>query len=314
VTGVRWQLHDQVGGTLVSLFVRDDLCAQLPKLNAILRRLPELQQAALRVVCEAHPRRARGERPAVGPGDRRRYCLTPEDAPSVSRPAMSGASSPVRPQGTSAIPSWAAVLSAARPVPLPTARRPAPAMPIDHRPRKEQRRESPAALPTGASPTPKTTKPVAPSPSPAPWEARIAALEARLNGIQTLCDNLRDVPRLLANIQHKLDLQASTPSPSLTSSSPPNPTVPASMAPSPVPPCDSSAPTVTVTAAVAELSKRASAHESLLERLCGQLNQLMQRMSQTEAVCSSTPMAWDMPSVDARNPADLPARPHTIRQ
>jgi uncharacterized coiled-coil protein SlyX len=311
VTGVRWQLHDQVGGTLVSLFVRDDLCAQLPKLNTILRRLPELQQAALRVVCDAHPRRVRGERPTVGPGDRRRYCLTPEDAPSVSRPAMSGVSSSARPQSTSAMPSWAAVLSAARPVPLPPARRPAPVMPIDHRPRKEQRRESPpAALPAGAPPS-KTAKPGVPSPSPAPWEARIAALEARLNSIQTLCDSLRDVPRLLANIQHKLDLQASTPSTSLTCSSPPHPAAAVPVALSPAPSCDSSASTVT--AAVAELSKRASAHESLLERLCGQLNLLTQRMSQTETARSSSPMALDTPPANVQSPADLPARLHTLR-
>ena len=46
----------------MSLFVRDDLCAQLPKLNVILRQLPGLQHAALKVVCDAHPRRARGQR------------------------------------------------------------------------------------------------------------------------------------------------------------------------------------------------------------------------------------------------------------
>jgi uncharacterized coiled-coil protein SlyX len=300
----------------VSLFVRDDLCAQLPKLNAILRRLPELQQAALRVVCEAHPRRARGERPAVGPGDRRRYCLTPEDAPSASRPALSGGSSSRRSQGTAtaaAMPSWAAVLSAARPVPQPSTHRPAPATPIDHRPRKEQRRETPTAttVSAGASPTPpKTAKPVSPSPSPAPWEARIAALEDRLNGIQTLCDNLRDVPRLLANIQHKLDLQASTPSPSLTSPSPPHPAAPVPVAPSPVQSCDPAAPTMA--SAVEELSKRASAHESLLERLCGQLNLLMQRMSQTETARS--PTQRDVPPANVQIQADLPARSHTIRQ
>ena len=118
---VRWQLHDQVGGTLVSLFVRKDLLAHLPQLNTILRRqtLPGLQQAALRVVCEAHPRRVRGERPTFG--DRRRLCLTPEPAPSVSRPAASA-----RPQAPSSLPSWAAVLSAARPVSRPAVSRPAP--------------------------------------------------------------------------------------------------------------------------------------------------------------------------------------------
>ena len=50
-SAVRWHLRDHVGGTLVSLFVRDDLCAQLPKLNATLRQLPDLQHAALKVVC-----------------------------------------------------------------------------------------------------------------------------------------------------------------------------------------------------------------------------------------------------------------------
>ena len=314
-TGVRWHLQDQVGGTLVSLFVRDDLCAQLPKLNAILRRMPELQQAALRVVCEAHPRRARGERSAVGLGDRRRYCLTPEDAPSLRRPVLFGTLPSGRPQGTAtaAMPSWAAVLSAARPVPQPSTRRPAPPTPIDHRPRKEQRRETPTAtvVSAGVEPTPpKTMKPVTPSPSPAPWEARIAALEDRLNGIQTLCDNLRDVPRLLANIQHKLDLQTPAPSPPLIPSLPPHPAPPAPLAPSPVQSSDPAAPAVT--AAVEELSKRASAHESLLERLCGQLNLLMQRMSQTETARSPTP--WEVTPANVQSPADLPARSHTTRQ
>jgi uncharacterized coiled-coil protein SlyX len=64
--------------------------------------------------------------------------------------------------------------------------------------------------------------------------------------------------------------------------------------------------------AVEELSKRASAHESLLERLCGQLNLLMQRMSQTETARS--PTQRDVPPANVQIQADLPARSHTIRQ
>jgi hypothetical protein len=272
VAAVRWQLREQVGGTLVSLFIRDDLLAQLPKLNTVLRQLPALQQAALKVICEAHPRRARGE--PYASNDRRRYCLTPEDVSSIRRPAAPGTLSPTRPQSTSTMPSWAAVLSAARPVPLPALRRPAPTTSIDHRPRKEQHRDPSAAPPplaSGPSPSlaPKPTKSIAPSPSPAPWEARIAAMEARLNGIQALCDNLRDVPRLLANIQQKLDLQASTPS--LPSATPPL-YRPATSAPteSSAAPCGPPA----ASAAVAELNKRVDAQESLLERICNQLDHL----------------------------------------
>jgi len=309
VTAVRWQLHDQVGGTLVSLFVRDDLCAQLPKLNAVLRQLPGLQHAALKVTCDAHPRRARGERAAFG--DRRRYCLTPDDAPSLSRVAPSGTSSSMRLQGTTALPSWAAVLSAARPVSLPAARRPGPATPIDHRPRKDPRRESPAALPPSSAPT--GNKPVdqATKPSSAPWEARIAAMEARLNGIQALCDSLRDVPRLLASIQRKLDQQLSVPPPSLISSPPHSADAPAPAALHV--PCDSFAPST----AVAELFQRADAHESLLDRICGQLNQLMQGLrSQTEtARHGGMLIASDVPSAGAQHSAqDLPARPSAVRQ
>jgi hypothetical protein len=294
----------------VSLFVRDDLCAQLPTLNAILRQLPGLQHAALKVTCDAHPRRARGERTVIG--DRRRYCLTPEDAPSLSRPAPPSTSSPMRPQGTTALPSWAAVLSAARPVTLPAARRPGPATPIDHRPRKEPRRESSAALspspaPTGNKPVGQTTKP-----SPAPWEARVAAIEARLNGIQALCDSLRDVPRLLASIQRKLDQQVSAPPPSLPS---PPPHCPDAPAPAPLlpAPCDSFAPRPTV----AELTQRADAHESLLYRICGQLNQLMQDLkSQAEtAGHGGIFISSDVSSAGAQHSVqDLPTRPGAIRQ
>jgi hypothetical protein len=309
MTAVRWQLHEQVGGTLVSLFVRDDLCAQLPKLNAVLRQLPGLQYAALKVTCDAHPRRARGERAAFG--DRRRYCLTPEDAPSLSRPAPSGALLSMRPQGTAALPSWAAVLSAARPVSLPPARRPGPATPIDHRPRKDPRRESPATVPSSSAPM--GNKPVgqAPKPSPAPWEARVAAIEARLNGIQALCDSLRDVPRMLASIQQKLDLRVSTSHP-LTSSPPQRQATPAPGAPSPMQ-CDSLAPS----AAVAELTQRADAHESLLDNICRQLNQLMQSLrGQTEAAChGGILIPSDVSCAGAEHSApDVPARPSAIRQ
>jgi hypothetical protein len=279
-TAVRWQLHEQVGGTLVSLFVRDDLCVQLPKLNTVLRRLPELQQAALKVVCEAHPRRTRGG--SYASNDRRRYCLTPEDVPSIRRPAFPGTASSTRLQSTSTMPSWAAVLSAAQPVPLPAVRRPAPTTSIDHRPRKEQHREPSitAALPAASAPlpAPKAAKQVAPNASQAPWEARIAAIEARLHGIQALCDSLRDVPRLLANIQQRLDQQASTQLPPPGSSSLHRPTAPphGAVGPSSVQ-CDALAPR----AAVAELSQRVDAQESLLNRICGHLESLTQSMAMT---------------------------------
>lgn len=269
---VRWHLHDHVGGTLVSLFVRDDLCAQLPKLNVVLRQLPGLQEAALKVVCDAHPRRARGQR--FVPGDRRRYVLTPEEAPSVRRPSPSGVASSSR-LGPSAspLPSWAAVLSAARPVPQSTARRSPPQTPLDHRPRKEQRRE-PATISSAPMSQSTTTHPAAPKAPPAAWEARIAALEARLNGIQALCDSLRDVPRMLASIQQKLDLQLGSPSsPSLPC---PSPQQPAASTPDRAPAAllsrGTSAPDVAP--ATAELSRRLDAQETLMERMSDSISQL----------------------------------------
>jgi hypothetical protein len=275
---VRWHLRDHVGGTLVSLFVRDDLCAQLPKLNAVLRQLPGLQQAALRVVCDAHPRRARGQRPV--PGARRRYVLTPEDTPSVRRPLLAGvASSPQLAPSARPAPSWAAVLSAARPVSLPTPRRSPPTTALDHRPRKEPRlvpsTSSQAAVPRSLS---TVAQPAAPKAAPPAWEARLAALETRLAGVQALCDSLRDVPRMLASIQRKLDLQLGAPSP---------PSLPASSAPGPATAVSershadaaASSPSASlVTAAfvpvVNELSQRMDAQDSLLDRLVGQIAQL----------------------------------------
>ena len=237
----------------MSLFVRDDLCAQLPTLNVVLRQLPELQHAALKVVCDAHPRRARGQR--FVPGDRRRYVLTPEATPPIrqSSPRADAASSPRAGLSAAPMPSWAAVLSAARLVPQSTARRSPPQTPLDHRPRKEQRRE-PATTSSAPSPQSTTTHPAASKAPPAAWEARIAALEARLNGIQALCDSLRDVPRMLASIQHKLDLQlGSSPSPSLPSQG-------------------TSAPDVAP--AAAELSRRLDAQEVLMDRISESLGQL----------------------------------------
>lgn len=269
---VRWHLRDHVGGTLVSLFVRDDLCVHLPKLNVVLRQLPGLQQAALKVVCDAHPRRVRGQ-PFV-PGDRRRYVLTPEDVPSARRSAPSGVASSSRlGPNTATVPSWAAVLSAARPVPQPTARRPPPQTPLDHRPRKEQRRE-PATTPSAPAPPSATTHPAAPKTSPAAWETRMAALEARLDGIQALCDCLRDVPRMLASIQRKLDLQqGSPPSPSLSSPSPQQSAASApDRAPAALPSCGTSAPVVA--AATAELSSRLDRHELLMDRISASLGLL----------------------------------------
>ena len=278
---VRWHLRDQVGGTLVSLFIRDDLCEVLPKLNTLLRQVPELQHAALRVTCEGHPRRARGQR--FAPSDKRRYLLTPEAAP-FPRPAPATASSPYPTSSSlpgrgapSVLPSWAAVLSAARPMNPQTPRRPSNAPSLDHRPHKEQRRELPVprSAPTTA-PGPARHGSAPPTSVPAPWEVRIAALEARLSGIQALCDALRDVPRMLSSIQHKLDLQMGTPSSLFT---PPAPLQPIAVGPAPAPTPSfvgssrhagpfASATTSEITA----LSGRLDAQESMLDRILTQMD------------------------------------------
>ena len=293
---VRWQPRDHVGGTLVSLFVRDDLCVQLPALNTRLRQLPELAEAALKIVMEAHPRRKRGENNAFG--ERRRYCLTPED---TTRPAHRPVQS-ARPQGPSALPSWAAVLSAARPVTQPAARRPGPATPLDHRPHKEQRREPQASPPPSSAlkpTTPPATSSSRPASTPAPWEARMAALETRLSGLQTLCDTLRDVPRMLANIQRKLDQQDLVPAPPAplphSLSLLPNPATAAPAASSPALPSSQS----THDGAVAELSRRIDAQESVLEKMFDQLVQLthsMQDIARHGGVSLSTDSSFVQPS------------------
>jgi hypothetical protein len=223
----RWVLRSQVGGTLVSLFVRDDYFVHLPRLNAVLREVPGLQGAALRVVCEAHPRRLRGERPTFV--DRRRYCLTPEAVSASGRSAPSSPSQPVRVPGTLAPPAWAAAMSAARLVAPPFARRPAPTAPIDHRPRKDQRSApsaAPSLAPTWPAVTPVT---VAPNQPAAPsWEARMASLEARLDGLQNnfqaFCGSVRDLPRQIAGMQRAFDQQRASPPPSSPPSS--NPALP----------------------------------------------------------------------------------------
>jgi hypothetical protein len=298
---VRWHLRDHVGGTLVSLFVRDDLCARLPKLNVILRQLPDLQHAALKVVCDAHPRRTRGQRSV--PGERRRYVLTPEDAPSVPRPSPSGVASSRLVPGASTVPSWAAVLSAARPVPPPTARRPAPPLPLDHRPRKEQRLEPSTTAPAPLPPS-TTAQPAARKALPAAWEARVAALEARLSGIQALCDSLRDVPRLLASIQQKLDLQLGSPPPSSLPS--PLPRRPPAPAPEGVPTVreassSSTSPASPASAALAstvdELSRRMDAQGSLLDRLGDQIGELTRGIQEIARLGGGLPQSAAMAPV-----------------
>ncbi len=113
---------------------------------------------------------------------------------------------------------------------------------------------------------------------PAAWEARLAALEARLNGIQALCDSLRDMPRMLASIQQKLDLQLGLPSQSSSPTSVPRrPTAPAleqaptsSAASSSTASPSSPAPAV----AVDELSQRMDAQGTVLDRLMDRVDQL----------------------------------------
>jgi hypothetical protein len=165
--------------------------------------------------------------------------------------------------------------------------------PLDHRPRKEQRLE-----PSTTAPAPKTPSTAAqsatPKALPASWEARIAALEARLNGIQALCDSLRDVPRMLASIQHKLDLQLRSPSPS---------SLPSPLLRTPTAPSSGQVPTDRLSAAssssassasatpastVDELSQRMEAqssllqrHESLFERLMDQIGSLTNTIHDT---------------------------------
>ena len=133
----------------------------------------------------------------------------------------------------------------------------------------------PAPVPRSPS---TVAQPAAPKAAPPAWEARLAALETRLSGVQALCDSLRDVPRMLASIQQKLDLQLGATSP---------PSLPAFSAPGPATAVSersradaaASLPSASLaTAAFApvanELSQRMDAQDSLLDRLVGQIAQL----------------------------------------
>ena len=183
--------------------------------------------------------------------------------------------------------------------------------PLDHRPRKEQRQEPQAGPPATSLPGPKSTPSHQPAPGkvPAPWEARIAALEARLGDIQALCDRLLDIPRQLDRIQRSLDQQASL-APAPTSSSPllhqAAGSSPASVASSVNPEqlSDLSAPV----AAVVMLNKRADAQESLLDRMCSQIDQLthyIQAIAHHGSI--SLPGRMDLSSTQQSDTAALPA-------
>ena len=203
---VHWYLRQQVGGTLVSLFVREDLLRHLPNINTVLRQQPDLSQAALKLVCDMQARRTR---------ERTRYCLNPDDTAASGRQVGSSPLPPTRARNTPPLPSWVAAVSGGRPVAVPAARRPAPSGALDHRPHKEQRRATPTA--SSPPPTPVTAaKLVAPaSPAPNQWEARMAALEARfsrfdsalmdrLGRLESEVGSLRDLPRMVTSIQHQL--------------------------------------------------------------------------------------------------------------
>ena len=81
-----WSLRRAIGGTLVSLFVRDDLIVLLPAINDRLRQLAmdTWQYAALEVSCRVHPRRVRGQR---GGSDIERRYLTAKVASAPPRMA-----------------------------------------------------------------------------------------------------------------------------------------------------------------------------------------------------------------------------------
>ena len=201
-----WHLRQQVGGTQVSLFVREDLVSHLPGINIVLRQHPELSEAALRVVGDVHPYspRGRGERGRSVPWERRRVCFTPEAVPVTDRQPVSAVpSSSSRVERTSAPPSWAAALSASRPIAVPAARRPAPSAPLDQRPRKDQRRE-PSTVSTPPS-TAATAAHTVSTVSPAPWRADITAIQARLDRLESKWDQLLDLPRQIRSLEHKLD-------------------------------------------------------------------------------------------------------------
>jgi hypothetical protein len=102
----------------------------------------------------------------------------------------------------------------------------------------------------------------------------MAAVEARLDGIQALCDRLRDVPRMLASIQQKLDRQQSSPpSPSLPSPSQQQSAASApDRAPATPPSCGTFAPVVAP--ATAELSSRLDRQEMLMDRISASLGLL----------------------------------------
>jgi uncharacterized coiled-coil protein SlyX len=127
----------------------------------------------------------------------------------------------------------------------------------------------------------------------------MAALETRLSGLQTLCDTLRDVPRMLANIQRKLDQQDLVPAPPAplphSLSLLPNPATAAPAASSPALPSSQS----THDGAVAELSRRIDAQESVLEKMFDQLVQLthsMQDIARHGGVSLSTDSSFVQPS------------------
>ena len=262
----RWHLRQQVGGTLVSLFVREDLVSHLPSINTVLRQQPELSAAALKVVCDVYPCRARGrgERERFAYRERSRRCLTPEEAPVTGRQLVSAdPSSSSHVSRTSALPSWAAVLSASRPVAVPAARRPAPSAPLDQRPRKDQRRE-PSTTPSPSS-TPATAAKAASTVSSAPWQARMAAMEARFDRLESKWEQLSDLPRQMRSLEHKLDTALSR---SQESSAP---SAPVSHSPARVAPADAAA----LTTRVGELTCQMDAHGRLMARLLDLLEAYM---------------------------------------
>ena len=242
----RWVPRSTVGDSAFTLFVREDMCRLVPEINQCLRQsqLPGMKDAALCVTGWARPWRVRDDQSDSDSRPAERFYLTAEKVrasarlpPMLPTNAEPGPSSGLPVQGRALPTNWASLFT--RPVPgLRTAdRRPATTQAIDHRPHKEQRRDT-AHLGTAAPQVPalpKRSSSVQISAQQlAPWTTDLTQLRtdirtelgAELTKFSAQFAALLDLPRQFANFQREHANQAQIlSSPLILSSGSPGPGV-----------------------------------------------------------------------------------------
>jgi hypothetical protein len=199
----RWIVHQRVGGSMVSLIVREDLREIVASLNDRLRTVLDLPTAALRITCTV-VRRQRGG--GIIPNSELRVSLTPEVSPPRSplprAPRAAALLTSPPPPG-----SWAARLvdGVRRAAPRKTSSSTSPLLKGGADPDGVPSPSSSSSVPQQKQSPPaqsvSSANAAAVSTQPAAWESAFAALRTNVADLAKHYEALADIPRQLAVLQ-----------------------------------------------------------------------------------------------------------------